>query len=710
MKIGKGELVYYVLLAYLAIYLHKIIAFSNAQILCNRTCGSTTVRYPFGFSGDCPYILDNRCSENGDVFIKGYKVFNFTSTSIIVAITNEATTDQCDQKPDILSVFKEKFGLSSRNVLLLKNCTNLALDCKFNISSSVDVFSKGNSGGRGNCRGADVTNFSCLSKNESGWLPWARLEDSKCKSMLSNLICWTSPDQKGSIIVDFDKVELGWWVDGPCLNNSCSAHAICTEFQNPNTRLRVHTCQCRKDFEGDGFAQGFGCTKGSGCNASGYVSGRCGKNSRVVVLICALIAGAIVVVVIVIVYCFFKRGTSAMQRRKSRKRLLSAHGGSFSIPIYSYKDLEKATKGFSEKERLGSGAFGTVYAGKLPACKGRVAVKRIRHRDAQGIEQVLNEIKIVSSVNHPNLVRLLGCCLEKGEPILVYEFMPNGTLSQHLQRERGEGLPWRTRVTIAAETAHALAFLHSATHPPIYHRDVKSSNILLDYDFNSKVADFGLSRLVLSETSHISTAPQGTPGYVDPQYHQNFHLSDKSDVYSFGVVLVEIITALKVVDFSRNKSEINLACLAISKIGRGRVDEIIDPFLEANKDLWVRKTVHRVAELAFRCLAFDRDARPTMLEVAEELEMIGQTEETATSNGLLISDDAAPSIQENDGSDFSSNDSITNMKIIQSQMMGESKRVIVDRIHASSPASVHDPWISTQSSPSSSSFIGNLNR
>uniref|UniRef100_A0A2C9VYB9 Protein kinase domain-containing protein n=1 Tax=Manihot esculenta TaxID=3983 RepID=A0A2C9VYB9_MANES len=137
--------------------------------------------------------------------------------------------------------------------------------------------------------------------------------------------------------------------------------------------------------------------------------------------------------------------------------------------------------------------------------------------------------------------------------------MPNGTLCQHLQRERGDGLAWLVRLTIAAETAQAIAHLHSAIHPPIYHRDIKSSNILLDYNFRSKVADFGLSRLGMAEISHISTAPQGTPGYLDPQYHQNFHLSDKSDVYSFGVVLVEIITALKVVDFSMPQNDVILA-------------------------------------------------------------------------------------------------------------------------------------------------------
>lgn len=128
----------------------------------------------------------------------------------------------------------------------------------------------------------------------------------------------------------------------------------------------------------------------------------------------------------------------------------------------------------------------------------------------------MNEIRLLSSVSHPNLVRLLGCCIEKGEHILVYEFMQNGTLSQHLRRQRSKGLPWTIRLAIATETANAIAYLHSAIHPPIYHRDIKSSNILLDYGFKYKIADFGLSRLALTETSHISTAPQGTPGYVDP--------------------------------------------------------------------------------------------------------------------------------------------------------------------------------------------------
>lgn len=243
--------------------------------------------------------------------------------------------------------------------------------------------------------------------------------------------------------------------------------------------------------------------------------------------------------------------------------------------------------------------------------------------------QITNEIKLISSVSHPNLVRLLGCCIDNGEQILIYEYMPNGTLSQHLHPDKGSSvLSWSLRVSIATETAKAIAYLHNSIHPPIYHRDVKSSNILLDRDFNSKVADFGLSRAGRMELSHISTAPQGTPGYLDPEYHQNFHLSDKSDVYSFGVVLIEIITAMKVVDFSRGPTEVNLASLAVSRIGQGRIEEMVDPFLvksSSRGDDWVMDSIKKVAELAFRCLAFSKDVRPSMSEVADELERVQAT-------------------------------------------------------------------------------------
>lgn len=413
----------------------------------------------------------------------------------------------------------------------------------------------------------------------------------------------------------------------------------------------------------------------------------------------------------IIYYCIRKR-SKTLKSRLSAKRFLSEATGSNSIPLYPYKEIERATNSFSEKQRLGTGAYGTVYAGKLHSNEW-VAIKKIKNRDPESIEQVMNEVKLLSSVSHPNLVRLLGCCIENGEQILVYEYMPNGTLSQHLQRERGSGLPWTIRLTIATETAHAIAYLHSAMNPPIYHRDIKSSNILLDYNFKSKVADFGLSRFGMTDDSHISTAPQGTPGYVDPQYHQNFHLSDKSDVYSFGVVLVEIITAMKVVDFSRSHSEINLAALAIERIGKGRLDEIVDPFLEPNRDAWTLSSIHKVAELAFRCLAFHRDMRPSMTEVAEELEQIRFSGWAPMEENMCVGSVASSCSSPFNGSEKSFNSRTTKKTGAGSKRLTITQRAMdclskMEKIKDGSPVSVQDPWLSEQSSPSTNSLLSNV--
>ena len=409
--------------------------------------------------------------------------------------------------------------------------------------------------------------------------------------------------------------------------------------------------------------------------------------------------------------CHCHRRSIYLKSQLSARRLLSEAAGNSTVPGYPYKEIEKATNGFCEKQRLGTGAYGTVYAGKLHNNEC-VAIKKIKHRDTDSIEQVMNEIKLLSSVSHPNLVRLLGYCIENGEQVLVYEYMPNGTLSQHLQRERGKALPWTVRLTIATETAQAIAYLHSAMNPPIYHRDIKSSNILLDFNYKSKVADFGLSRLGMFETSHISTAPQGTPGYVDPQYHQNFHLSDKSDVYSFGVVLVEIITAMKVVDFNRPTTEVNLAALAVDRIGKGRVEEIIDPFIELHRDAWTCSSVHKVAELAFRCLAYHKDMRPSMMEVANELEDIRRSGWSPLEESKGMGSTVASSRSSTFKGSERSLGGISAKKAVGSQRLIVPQKLMdhfasLEEGKDSSPVSVHDPWFSKQSSPSTNSLLGN---
>uniref|UniRef100_A0A0D9UWI0 non-specific serine/threonine protein kinase n=1 Tax=Leersia perrieri TaxID=77586 RepID=A0A0D9UWI0_9ORYZ len=309
------------------------------------------------------------------------------------------------------------------------------------------------------------------------------------------------------------------------------------------------------------------------------------------------------------------RSTSSMQSYSKDLEL----GGS--PHIFTYEELEEATAGFSASRELGDGGFGTVYKGKLR--DGRVvAVKRLYKNNYRRVEQFLNEVDILSRLLHQNLVTLYGCTSRVSRDLLlVYEYIPNGTVADHLHGPRAaeQGLTWPVRMTIAIETAEALAYLHAVE---IIHRDVKTNNILLDDAFHVKVADFGLSRLFPLEVTHVSTVPQGTPGYVDPVYHQCYKLTDKSDVYSFGVVLVELISSKPAVDMSRSHSDINLASMALNRIQNHEVDQLVDPELGYETDSETKRMVDLVAELAFQCLQMDRDNRPRIKEVVEVLHCI----------------------------------------------------------------------------------------
>ncbi|KAL1824753.1 hypothetical protein ACET3Z_011531 [Daucus carota] len=296
-------------------------------------------------------------------------------------------------------------------------------------------------------------------------------------------------------------------------------------------------------------------------------------------------------------------------------------GTCMGVPTFSYSELEKATNFFDSGNELGTGGFGTVYKGKLT--DGReVAVKRLYENNFKRVEQFMNEIVILAGLHHPNLVVLYGSTSHQCRKLLlVYEYIPNGTVADHLHGDSAQpgSLSWKTRLSIAIETASALSYLHASD---VIHRDVKTTNILLDSSFRVKVADFGLSRLFPTNVTHVSTVPQGTPGYVDPEYHQCYQLTDKSDVYSFGVVLIELISSMPAVDISRHRHEINLAKLAMNKIQADALHELVDTTLGFESDGEVRNMIADVAELAFRCLQSERDMRPSMEEVHKSLKEI----------------------------------------------------------------------------------------
>lgn len=251
-----------------------------------------------------------------------------------------------------------------------------------------------------------------------------------------------------------------------------------------------------------------------------------------------------------------------------------------------------------------------------------VAVKRLYENNFKRAEQFINEVEILTRLRHQYLVTLYGCTSKRSrELLLVYEYVSNGTVADHLNGKRAKSglLSWPIRLQIAVETADALAYLHSSD---IIHRDVKTTNLLLDNDFHVKVADFGLSRLFPTNVTHVSTAPQGTPGYVDPEYYQCYQLTEKSDVYSFGVVLVELISSLPAVDTNRHRHDINLSSMAVNKIQNHTLHELVDSNLGFHTNSSVRRMVTLVAELAFRCLQQERDMRPSMQEVLDTLKGI----------------------------------------------------------------------------------------
>ncbi|KAF8404165.1 hypothetical protein HHK36_009045 [Tetracentron sinense] len=285
--------------------------------------------------------------------------------------------------------------------------------------------------------------------------------------------------------------------------------------------------------------------------------------------------------------------------------------------IFTAKELKKATDNYNENRILGQGGHGTVYKGML--MDGRiVAVKKSKIVDEGQIEQFINEVIILSQISHRNVVKLFGCCLETEVPLLVYEFISNGTLFDHIH-DQSEEFPvsWDDRLRIATEVAGAIAYLHSAASIPIYHRDIKSANILLDEKHRAKVADFGTSRSVPIDETHLTTLVKGTFGYLDPEYFQSSQFTEKSDVYSFGVVLVELLTGQKPISSIRSHEERSLAVHFISSINGNHLFDILDARVVAE---YGKEELIAVANLAKRCLNSNGKNRPTMKEVAMELE------------------------------------------------------------------------------------------
>ncbi|XP_022143233.1 receptor-like serine/threonine-protein kinase At3g01300 [Momordica charantia] len=292
---------------------------------------------------------------------------------------------------------------------------------------------------------------------------------------------------------------------------------------------------------------------------------------------------------------------------------------------FSFQELRSATGNFRPDSILGEGGFGFVFKGWIeengtgPAKPGSgitVAVKSLKPDGLQGHREWEAEVSFLGQLHHPNLVKLIGYCIEDDQRLLVYEFMTRGSLENHLFR-RTIPLPWSNRIKIALAAAKGLAFLHNGPEPVIY-RDFKTSNILLDTEYNAKLSDFGLAKAgPQGDKTHVSTRVVGTYGYAAPEYLMTGHLTSKSDVYSFGVVLLEILTGRRSMDKKRPSGEQNLVSWARPYLDdKRKLYHIIDPRLELNYSM---QAVQKVSRLASHCISRDPKSRPTMDEVVKVL-------------------------------------------------------------------------------------------
>ncbi|KAL4281634.1 hypothetical protein GQ457_03G026300 [Hibiscus cannabinus] len=294
---------------------------------------------------------------------------------------------------------------------------------------------------------------------------------------------------------------------------------------------------------------------------------------------------------------------------------------------FKYSTLEKATGSFDEANKLGQGGFGTVYKGALP--DGReIAVKRLFFNNRHRAADFYNEVNMISSVEHKNLVRLLGCSCSGPESLLVYEFLPNKSLDSFIfDSSRGKELTWEKRYQIIVGTVEGLVYLHENPTNKIIHRDIKASNILLDSKFRAKIADFGLARSFDEDQSHISTAIAGTLGYMAPEYLANGQLTEKADVYSFGVLLLEIITGKQNNRSKDTDYSDSIIATAWSHFQAGTAEEIYDPNIMLNDNSqWsdAKNQIYRVLHIGLLCTQEVRSLRPSMSKV---LQMLTKKEE-----------------------------------------------------------------------------------
>ncbi|XP_042066932.1 wall-associated receptor kinase-like 1 isoform X2 [Salvia splendens] len=632
----------------------QTISSSIAKVECLDQCGEVLIPFPFGVGPSCYLepsfeVVCNTATNPAKPFLRllNTEIVELNSSKIVVNYMNIASTcyNMSDSRVGItkpeerrltIDLLKTPYRLSDGNWINAIGCDFMAVGIigegkRSSIRSSCAAiclikstswcnYGPVSFGGDGCCR----VPIPRVKKPRSMALDW-RIGVDNCKDAKdqAKFVC-----QDNSDCVDFDGGYLCNCTKGykgnPYLNpgcqdidecadnstNTCVSNSIC------ENDVGTFHCSCPKGYIGDGKKDGIGCIQKP-------------PSKTKMNIVIGVGSGLGFVLIFLVVYWLYK----LLQKRKNemvKKKFFKRNGGLLlqqqanectlgKTKVFSAKELEVATDDFNESRIVGQGGQGVVYKGML--CDGKlVAIKKSRLVVENQLEQFINEVVILSQLNHKNVVKLLGCCLETEVPMLVYEFMPNGTLFGMIHDQSSEFLrTWNMRLKIAADIAGALAYLHYASSVPIYHRDIKSSNILVDEKYVVKVSDFGTSRSVAKDQTHLTTLVKGTFGYFDPEYFQSSQFTEKSDVYSFGVVLVELLSGQRPISFDKPEEERGLATWFLTCMEGKCVEKILDPQILGQGK---KKEVILVAKLAQRCLNPKGRMRPTMKEVATELESL----------------------------------------------------------------------------------------
>ncbi|KAK6154825.1 hypothetical protein DH2020_009073 [Rehmannia glutinosa] len=605
---------------------------------CQRKCGNTDIPYPFGMKKGCYLdetfqVTCNMSTGSVSLASLGWEVDTLSiSTHTLRRINDEVLVLQFDklgESPNGHSFYLEDIG----NHYSISNTRNkiVAMGCDF-YAYLIDDKTKHFLGGCASfCNRTDIVSspsfcsgLQCcqmnLPKDLRHMTLWVETMNTLTKS-------WA--DHCGFFAIVEKDFSLKKTKFSEC-NGSYSAPVI-YEWAVGNTSCKKAMGRigyvCGQNTECIDHIQdmGYKCACINGYRGNPYLPEGCQGIS---------LAGGLLILIAIGIWVWQK--LKRINDRKTKQRFFKRNGGLLlnqqiassrgsvlpEMTLFKIEELERATDKFSEGRVLGKGGLGTVYKGMLS--DGRiVAVKKANITDESQVGQFINEVIILSQINHRHIVKLLGCCLETEVPLLVYEYVSNGTLSNHIHDNTNNStISWENRLRIAAETAQALAYLHSCASTAIFHRDIKSSNILLGENYKAVVSDFGLSRSVSIDRTHLTTLVGGTFGYLDPEYFRSGQLNDKSDVYAFGVVLAEIITGQRAI--SSNKDDKGLALRFRSAVKEHSLFEIFENVAahEGHKE-----EVLAVAKLAKRCLKVNARKRPSMKEVAAELDQLRKTKE-----------------------------------------------------------------------------------